>query len=590
MSIQRLQRATVAGVVAQREEILEALQAFGGLHLIDLHQHSVREEHEPLLAPAQYQEALRYLENCSDRRTQIVEAPAFDPLGLAEQVLAIRDQARSLRDRRDFVGKRIEDLKPWGNFCLPADTLYGERLWFYLLPNFEHQALANLPLPWACVHRDNRYTYVAVISSHEPDPQLLPVPRTHTGSVPLEELRREHHQLTVQLEDLEAQRHGLTRWIGLFRQSLAAVEDRDARRMAELMALDNDQVFALQGWVAESEIQDLRSVAMVHSLALIFEPPASEDNPPTLLCNPPALAGGEDIVRFYQMPNYRAWDPSRVVFFSFALFFALILSDAGYAAVIGILLLAGWQRLGGSESGRRMRTLTAVLAAVSLLYGVLVGSYFGAGPPVSALSALHLIDMNDFERMMQISVVIGVLHLVLANLISAWQQRHSSRAIGTLGWVWMLCGALGYWLWQITTLAWLLGGLGLLSVLACSSNRGWHSPRDWMWRLAEGVLALTGVSKMFGDVLSYLRLFALGLASASLALTFNQLAQDVGASAGGIGFVLQLLILLLGHLVNFVLAVVSGVIHGLRLNLLEFFNWSLSDEGYAFQPFAKKEV
>jgi V/A-type H+-transporting ATPase subunit I len=73
-------------------------------------------------------------------------------------------------------------------------------------------------------------------------------------------------------------------------------------------------------------------------------------------------------------------------------------------------------------------------------------------------------------------------------------------------------------------------------------------------------------------------------------MTFNQLAIDVAAALPAIGLLFKVLILLAGHLINFVLTVVSGVIHGLRLNLLEFYNWSLADEGYAFQPFAKREV
>ncbi len=109
-------------------------------------------------------------------------------------------------------------------------------------------------------------------------------------------------------------------------------------------------------------------------------------------------------------------------------------------------------------------------------------------------------------------------------------------------------------------------------------------------RLVDGLLALTGITKLFGDVLSYLRLFALGLASASLAMTFNKLAVDVAAALPAIGLLFKVLILLVGHLLNFGLTVISGVIHGLRLNLIEFYNWSLADEGYAFQPFAKQEV
>jgi V/A-type H+-transporting ATPase subunit I len=125
------------------------------------------------------------------------------------------------------------------------------------------------------------------------------------------------------------------------------------------------------------------------------------------------------------------------------------------------------------------------------------------------------------------------------------------------------------------------GGLGVL--LFASPDR------PWPWRLVHGVLAITQVPQAFGDVLSYLRLFALGLATASLAVTFNQLAGDVAAASPGFGMLGALLILLLGHGLNFALAVMSGFVHGLRLNYIEFFNWGLPGEGRPFRPFAKRE-
>jgi V/A-type H+-transporting ATPase subunit I len=91
-------------------------------------------------------------------------------------------------------------------------------------------------------------------------------------------------------------------------------------------------------------------------------------------------------------------------------------------------------------------------------------------------------------------------------------------------------------------------------------------------------------------VLSYLRLFALGLASASLALTFNDLARQVADEVPGLGLLFAILILLVGHVLNLLLSVMSGVVHGLRLNFIEFYNWALLGEGYPFRPFKKKEA
>jgi V/A-type H+-transporting ATPase subunit I len=139
---------------------------------------------------------------------------------------------------------------------------------------------------------------------------------------------------------------------------------------------------------------------------------------------------------------------------------------------------------------------------------------------------------------------------------------------------------------------WLIGsiGTGLLMVLLFNSDRPFKGPLNILLRFLDGLKGVAGVTTAFGDVLSYLRLFALGLASASLAVTFNDLANQAMGAGPGVGLLLALLILALGHVLNLVLAVVSGVVHGLRLNLIEFYNWGINEEGYPFNAFRKKET
>jgi V/A-type H+/Na+-transporting ATPase subunit I len=108
-------------------------------------------------------------------------------------------------------------------------------------------------------------------------------------------------------------------------------------------------------------------------------------------------------------------------------------------------------------------------------------------------------------------------------------------------------------------------------------------------RCLSGLLGFARVTSAFGDVLSYLRLFALGLASASLAVAFNGMAGRLGESMGGIGLLCVLLVLVIGHGLNFVLGISSAVIHGLRLNVIEFFNWGMTEEGKLFRPLKRKE-
>ena len=592
MSIVTLKKATLIGLSADKAQVLDRLQALGLLHVIPLASAppEPRVELRDDVQPEQLQQAIRYLLSCPQKRRQVVVERHFDLPAVVTAVLDNRKRRLSLSEQCDFLRKRIRDLQPWGSFELPGDEgLLGNNLWFYLVPNYRMVDLAKTELPWAVVHRDNRHSYVAVIAREEPRTNQMPVPRTHTGSVPLSRLRRELEDLEIELESLDAEREAHTRWLFLLQRSLAGSQDAAERVTVGQQVLDAGEVFALQGWFAADDTEQLRLFADAQGLVLVVESVTESERPPTLLDNPEGLGGGEEIVRFYQMPGYRAWDPSRVVFFSFAAFFALILSDAGYAVLLGAVLMLYWRRMGKSEIGRRLRVLGSSLTLFSAGWGVLVGSYFGAAPP-PPLDALKLLDMNDFDSMMRVSVIMGAGHLILANLISAWRNRRRLSMLAPLGWVLLVVAGVSAWLRQQMGFEWGMMALGMLQILLCSSERPLTGAKNWLWRLVDGLLALTGLSKMFGDVLSYLRLFALGLASASLAITFNQLAADVAAAVPGMGLLLEVLILLLGHLLNFVLAVVSGVIHGLRLNLIEFYNWSLADEGYAFQPFTKREV
>jgi V/A-type H+-transporting ATPase subunit I len=231
-----------------------------------------------------------------------------------------------------------------------------------------------------------------------------------------------------------------------------------------------------------------------------------------------------------------------------------------------------------------------VLAGASLLWGVLVGSYFGIAPPPDSLAgSLRALDIEDFVTMMHLSVGIGVLHLAMANGQRVWRHWGRREAGVHLGWIAAILG--GFTLWSgLQQPGILLAGLGLTLVFWLGGSHPADSVKGLALRLLQGLRALAGVTKIFGDVLSYLRLFALGLASASLALTCNDLARQEMARHPGIGLLLGLLILLVGHGLNLALGIMSGVVHGLRLNFIEFYDWALSGEGYPFKAFRKKEL
>lgn len=590
MSIVSLVKVTTYGMMREKAQVLRDLQEFGCLHLMALN--PTKEVAKRSGPSSEAREALRFLLDCPNRRKQVRDPAKFDAVQIEREALRLKAKMNALEDERDMLMARIATLKPWGEFTFPPlAELKNHRLWFYLVPHRQMKFVEAAPLIWEIVKGDSRFCYVVVISEHEPEG--MPVPRVRTGSRSAADLERSLEAIEIELEDVHAERASLSRWAYLYSHSLTHLENLAARDEAAQQTYDDEKLFALQAWMPEREIARIEAYARQMGMALEIDAPAPDETPPTLLEEPSFFAMGKDLVLFYMTPGYRLWDPSIVVFFSFALFFAMILGDAGYAALLGAFLAWKWRRFGRTDGGVKFRILLSVIVGMSLLWGVLSGSYFGMSPKEgSYMAALHVLDVNDFSVMMKLSIFIGVLHLLIGNAGAYWCRRTSPERWSPVGWGALILGGFLFWIGsagQGVMLLVKLLGLGLM--VGGGGLALWFGAIHPVWwkRLLGGMNAtLPRLSGAFGDALSYMRLFALGLAGSSLSATFNSLGAQADA-VPGIGLLFAILIVSFGHALNFGLSLMGSVIHGLRLNYIEFFNWALSEEGHLFKAFALKK-
>ncbi len=585
-----MRRVVLAGPADALADTLAALQALGTVELDPL----APAPAEPApAAPAgdAARRALRHLLRTPGRRRQRTSDPGFDVSAFVADVVANARAIRRLEERREALAARIADVAHWGDFAFPdsPEVLGGNRLWFYIVPNRRMAEMPREGFAWRCVSRTATMSYVVVVSPEEPDPSLVPAPRVHVGSRRLADLVRELETVEADLDEARLARQAFTARIGLLARSLAEAADADARADAARRALADAHVFVLVGWTAAADLPALEALADARGLALLARPPLEDEVPPTRLDPPPPFAAGADLVTFYQAPPSRGWDPSVPVFLSFALFFAIIVSDAGYALVLGAVLAFAWRRLGRGRA-RRFRPLLLAVVGLSLAWGVAAGSWFGLPPPAPWLARLQLLELTDFRAMLGLSLWIGIGHLGLAIAGRFWSLRGRPEALAQVGWLLLLAGAVALWQEAPAAVSLVSLAAATLLLLLHSDPRRVRSVADLLRRLGAGLAALSGVSRLFADVLSYLRLFALGLASASLALAFNGLAADLRAAIPGFGLLAASLVLLAGHGLNLALAIVGGTVHGLRLNYIEFGSWAEAGEGRPFRPFARHGV
>lgn len=395
-----------------------------------------------------------------------------------------------------------------------------------------------------------------------------------------------------------------------------------------------DTIFAIEGWVPENKVSQLEKI--VGDLSIYYEEIAIEptDVIPTYLENQGLSRLGEDLVHIYDTPSATDKDPSLWVLYAFALFFAFIIQDAGYGLVfLAIALYLYYKFPNAKGAGKRALDLFTVLSIGCIIWGTLMTSFFGIEVPLdNPLRKVSLVqwlaekkmaylmahqdqsvqdwiakypelakvnDPHEFVSfkpagdhhqghiilnkltdnvMFELALFIGVVHLILSFC------RYVRRNWQNIGWVAFLIGAYLYFPYylKVPSLLNYVGGIDLakggefgLELMFVGIGVAWVLAiirHGW-----TGVFEVMVLIQVFADTLSYLRLYALGLAGAIVASTINDIAS-------GLPFMVAALLILVSHFVNIILAIMSGIIHGLRLNFLEWYHYSFEGGGKQFQP------
>ena len=360
-------------------------------------------------------------------------------------------------------------------------------------------------------------------------------------------------------------------------------------------------VSLIRGWIAQDGVESLQNAARSHGWGLFLRDPNADETPPTLI-RPPKLF--RPVKALFEglgiSPAYTEADVSVPFMCYFSLFFAMLVGDGAYGAIFLAATLYGWKKTSGgnrSPLAKSWLVLMTVFSSATVLWGLLSNTWFGAQIPWCAgWPTVKWLADPSYQNMMLLCFTIGASHLIVARIWNGICRINDSTCVAEFGWA----GILLFMYFVTNSIVGIFSGIpsALYWVFAVSLAMVFGfsvKPSELKTRGAElGMLPLNIMSAL-GDIISYVRLFAVGLASVKVAENFNLMATGLldGAEsmwAKVLMAVAMVAILVLGHALNLVMAGLSILVHAVRLNTLEFSNHKgVSWAGYAFNPFRKRE-
>ena len=598
-------------MTGEKESFLEQLQELGVVDISRSEKPVDQDSSEMLFKATRAKKVLEYLEGIDYSKDADFEAVSKATVTVDDDAVSYVEQCRNrlveLNSSLNEAEKQMKARLPWGSYDKKAlDSLsdLGYKVRFYSVDKkrFEQQWAELYPLQ--VIEEDEKKVWFVTVA-----------PKSEEYSFPVQEMAApdgtyaEAAAAAARIrEDIILAKAGILN----AKDYIPAIKEACNNDLVELdryladsagQNAADDLLTVFTGFAPVENEAELSEAFDKMGVLYIKEEAVEEDNPPIKLKNNWFSRQFESFTGMYGMPVYSEFDPTSIVAPFYLLFFAMCLGDAGYGIVLllfGLMLNRGWVKFAMFDG---LGTIISILGAGTVVVGTVLGTFFGMSLAEAAwvpqwlkscmiVGEVEVPGMGMFNVQMLLALAIGVFHICLAMTVKAigYTKRFGFRAnVSTWGWLLLIVGGLilailgaGKFI-APEAVKWAVIVIGTLSALGIYIfNTPGQNPLinigAGLWdtyNMATGIL---------GDVLSYIRLFALGLAGGMLGQAFNNLAEMVRGD-NVITWIPFALILLFGHVLNILMSSLGAFVHPLRLTFVEYFkNAGYEGKGAKYNP------
>ena len=554
---------------------------------------------------------------------------------IANHVLDLDEQRNSLIERKATLTSEHERLKDWGYFSfrdLQHLARNGVTLYFY---EYAPGILKYLPedVPFIVVHKSKKTAHILTINSKIANNEPLSLGQYSLADMEsiLEDINDQLHEQELQLTAFYYQRHILEEELESIGEKIE-FETVNAGMESYLIANTATGISWITGFAPNDSVEGIEKAALDNSWVLSVTEPTALDTPPTILKTKSIARVIQPLFKILgTIPGYWEYDVSSLYMFFFCIFFAMIFGDAGYGLVfLAISLIMGIATKIKYGKFNDVSILLLFLSVFTIIWGSITGAWFSfphsSLPPI--LQSLIIPPFNNTGPLAEFPVFlqnifnlpptvpvdalktrwniqflcfsIALIQLVSARIYLMRKLMPSLSAIAQIGWILMLIGM--YFLVLSLLLKIILPSFAIHFIIVGISisfifteQKGGNFFVNIAKSFTNFFTFFLNLVGCFGDIISYIRLFAVGLAGSLIAQTVNSLAipaEGLGYGEAAMNFIISLiaasLVFGFGHLLNVLMGGLSLVVHGIRLNLLEFAGNHLGMEwsGYEYNPFA----